>query len=113
MKSLISWDQFEAVELRVGTVVAAEPFPQARKPAYKVTVDFGSEIGRLRTSAQVTALYQPEELIGRQVVGVVNFPAKQIGPTRSEFLLTGFYRDDGAVVLAIPEQRVPDGAKLG
>ncbi len=113
LKSLISWDQFEAVELRVGTVVMAEPFPEARKPAYKITVDFGPEVGRLRTSAQITELYPPDELIGRQVVGVVNFPAKQIGPIRSEFLLAGFYRDDGAVVLAIPEQPVPNGAKLG
>lgn len=109
----ISWDQFEAVELRVGTVRTVEPFPEARRPAYQITVDFGPEIGRRRTSAQVTALYAPEDLIGRQVVGVVNFPPKQIGPMRSEFLLTGFYRDDGAVVLAIPERAVPDGAKLG
>lgn len=113
LKPMISWDQFDAVELRVGTVLAVEPFPEARKPAYKITVDFGSEVGQLRTSAQVTALYQPDDLIGRQVVGVVNFPVKRIGPMRSEFLLTGFYRDDGAVVLAIPERVVRNGAKLG
>lgn len=109
----ISWADFEAVELRVGTVVAAEAFPEARRPAYKVTVDFGPEIGMRRSSAQVTTLYAPEELVGRQVVGVVNFPPKQIGPMMSEFLLTGFYREDGAVVLAVPERAVPNGAKLG
>jgi len=109
----ISWDDFAAVELRVGTVVRVEDFPEARKPAYKITVDFGPEVGTLRTSAQVTTLYTPEELLGRQVVGVVNFPPKQIGPVRSEFLLTGFYREDGAVVLAIPERPVPNGARLG
>ena len=109
----ISWADFEAVELRVGTVVAAEVFPEARRPAYRVTVDFGPEIGVRRTSAQVMTLYAPEELVGRQVVGVVNFPPKQIGPMMSEFLLTGFYREDGAVVLAVPERTVPNGAKLG
>lgn len=109
----ISWADFEAVELRVGTVIAAETFPEARRPAYKVTVDFGPEIGVRRSSAQVTTLYTPEELVGRQVVGVVNFPPKQVGPMMSEFLLTGFYREDGAVVLAVPERAVPNGAKLG
>lgn len=109
----ISWSDFEAVELRVGTVIAVEAFPEARRPAYKVTVDFGPELGIRRTSAQVTALYTPEELLGRQVVCVVNFPPKQIGPMMSEFLLTGFYRKDGAVVLAVPERDVPNGAKLG
>jgi tRNA-binding protein len=108
----ISWDQFVAVELRVGTVVAVEDFPEARKPAYKITVDFGPEIGVKKTSAQVTVAYDKETLVGRQVVGVVNFPPKQIGPVRSEFLLTGFHREDGAVVLAVPEQVVPNGAKL-
>lgn len=109
---LITWEQFTDVELRVGTVVKAEPFPQARKPAWIVTVDFGAEIGVRRTSAQITDLYEPEDLIGRQVVGVVNFPPKQIGPMRSEFLLTGFHREDGAVVLAMPERPVPNGARL-
>lgn len=108
----ITWDQFTAVEIRVGTVIAVEPFPEARKPAYRITVDFGSEVGVRRTSAQVTAIYAPEELVGRQVVGVVNFPPKQIGPMMSEFLLTGFHREDGAVVLAVPERGVPNGAKL-
>ena len=109
----ISWSDFQAVELRAGTVVAVEDFPEARQPAYKVTVDFGPPIGIKKTSARVTDLYARQDLVGRQVVGVVNFPVKQIGPMRSEFLLTGFYRDDGAVVIAVPERPVPDGAKLG
>ena len=112
-RTVISWDDFARVELRVGTVVAAEEFPEARKPAYRITVDFGADVGVLRTSAQVTALYTPADLVGRQVLGVVNFPVKQIGPMRSEFLLAGFYRPDGAVVLAVPEREVPNGAKLG
>lgn len=109
----ISWDEFEAVELRVGTIIEAEDFPEARKPAYKIKADFGGEIGIRKSSAQVTALYTKEELIGRQIIGVVNFPAKQIGPVRSDFLLTGFYRDKDTVVLAVPEREVPNGAKLG
>lgn len=109
----ITWQQFEMVEMRAGTIVSVEDFPEARKPAYRIAVDFGPEIGIRRTSAQVTTVYAKEDLVGRQVMGVVNFPAKQIGPVRSEFLLTGFYRDDGAVILAVPEQRVQDGARLG
>ena len=109
----ISWQQFEAVEMRAGTIIAVEDFPEARKPAYRITVDFGPEIGVRKTSAQVKTLYSREELVGRQVMGVVNFPAKQIGPMRSEFLLTGFYREDGAVVLAVPERPVQNGARLG
>jgi tRNA-binding protein len=109
----ISWQDFENVELRVGTVVEAEPFPEARKPAYKLTVDFGPEIGRRRSSVQITVHYKLEELLGRQVVGVVNFPAKRIGPFMSECLICGFYREDGSVILAVPEKPVPDGAKLG
>ena len=109
----ISWQQFEAVEMRAGTIVAVDDFPEARKPAYKITVDFGPEIGVRKTSAQVKIIYTREELIGRQVMGVVNFPPKQIGPVRSEFLLTGFYREDGAVVLAVPERPVQNGARLG
>ncbi len=108
----ISWEQFETVELRVGTVVDVQPFPEARRPAYKVWVDFGPDIGVRKTSAQVTAAYTPEDLKGRQVVGVVNFPVKQIGPFRSEFLLTGFHDADGAVIVAQPERAVPNGAKL-
>lgn len=108
----ISWQDFEKVELRVGTIVEVADFPEARKPAYKVKVDFGPDLGIKQTSAQITTLYSKEELLGRQIVGVVNFPAKQIGPVRSEFLLTGFHREDGAVVIAVPEQPVPNGAKL-
>ena len=109
----ITWQQFELVELRAGTIVAVEDFPEARAPAYRIRADFGPGIGVKQSSAQVTELYSKEELLGRQIVGVVNFPPKQIGPVRSEFLLTGFYRDDRAVVLAVPEREVPDGAKLG
>ncbi|HDX8591525.1 TPA: tRNA-binding protein [Aeromonas dhakensis] len=109
----ISWQDFEMVELRVGTLVRVEPFPEARRPAYKVWADFGPELGVRKSSAQITDLYQPEDLVGRQIVAVVNFPPKQIGPIQSEFLLTGFYRPDGAVVIAIPEQVVENGAKLG
>ena len=109
----ISWSEFEAVEQRVGTVTAVEPFPEARKPAYKRTVDFGPDIGTRRSSAQLTYIYTADELVGRQVVGVVNFPPKQIGPMMSECLITGFYRGDGSVVLAVPEREVPDGSKLG
>ncbi len=108
----ISWDDFMQVELRAGTIVAAEPFPQARKPAWKLTVDFGGEIGTRRSSAQLTALYQPDQLIGKQVLAVLNFPPKQIGPFISECLVTGLYREDGAVVLAVPDQPVPNGARL-
>jgi tRNA-binding protein len=111
--TLITWAQFEEVEMRAGTIVEVEDFPEARKPAYKITVDFGPEVGVKRTSAQVKVLYSPAELIGRQVMGVVNFPPKQIGPVRSEFLLAGFYRDDGTVVLAVPERPVQNGARLG
>ncbi len=112
MMSQISRDDFMQVELRAGTIVAAEPFPQARKPAWKLTVDFGAEIGTRRSSAQLTALYQPEQLIGKQVLAVLNFPPKQIGPFISECLVTGLYREDGAVVLAVPDQPVPNGARL-
>lgn len=110
---MITWAQFEAVEMRAGTIVAVEEFPEARKPAYKITVDFGAEIGVRKTSAQVKTIYTRDELLGRQVMGVVNFPPKQIGPVKSEFLLTGFYREDGAVVLAVPERPVQNGARLG
>jgi len=108
----IDWEQFEMVQLRVGRVVDIADFPEAKKPAYKVTVDFGPDIGVKKSSARITDLYSKEELLGRQILGVVNFPPKQIGPMRSEFLLTGFYRDDGAVVLAVPEREVPLGSRL-
>jgi tRNA-binding protein len=108
----ISWDEFKAVELRAGTIIRVEAFPEARKPAWKITADFGGSIGIKKTSAQITDLYAPEDLTGRQIIGVMNFPPRQIGPFMSEFLLTGFYREDGSVVMAVPERAVPDGAKL-
>jgi tRNA-binding protein len=108
----ISWDDFEKVELRVGRVVKAEPFPQARKPAYILHVDFGAEIGIKKSSAQLTELYALEELVGRFVVGVVNFPAKQIGPIKSECLITGFPDAAGNVALCVPDKPVPLGSKL-
>ena len=109
----IEWKDFEAVELRAGTIVEALDFPEARNPAYRLTVDFGPKLGRLHSSARITDLYAREELVGRQVLAVVNFPPKRIGPFVSECLITGFYREDGAVVLAVPDRPVPDGAKLG
>jgi tRNA-binding protein len=108
----IDWDDFEKVELRVGTIIEVEDFPKARKPAYKLKIDFGEAIGVRKSSAQITDIYQKDDLLGRQIVGVVNFPAKQIGPMRSECLVTGFHREDGAVVLARPDSEVPNGAKL-
>ena len=108
----IGWDDFANVELRVGRVVTAEPFPEARKPAYKLVVDFGPEIGLRKSSAQLTGRYRREELVGRLVVGVVNVPPKQIGPFVSECLVTGFPDENGHVVLCIPDQPVPLGAKL-
>lgn len=111
MESITS-DDFEKVELRVGCVVSAERFPEARKPAYILHVDFGPEIGTRKSSAQITVHYRPEELVGRQVVGVVNFPKKQIGPLMSECLVTGFHDEDGAVVLCTPDKEVPLGSKL-
>jgi tRNA-binding protein len=108
----ITWNDFARVELRVGRIVDAAPFPEARKPAYILHVDFGSEIGIRKSSAQITALYQPSDLIGKQVVAVINFPAKQIGPIMSECLVTGFHDESGAVVLCVPDRPVPLGTKL-
>jgi len=108
----ISWDEFTKVELRVGVITAAEPFPEARKPAYKLQVDFGAQIGIRKSSAQITDLYTPAELVGKQVVAVVNFPRKQIGPIMSECLVTGFHNERGEVALCVPDRPVPPGTKL-
>jgi tRNA-binding protein len=108
----ITWSDFERVELRVGTIVEVMPFPEARKPAWKLRVDFGPEIGIKQSSAQITALYSQAELIGQQVLAVVNFPRKQIGNFFSECLVTGVYDEQGRVVLVQPERSVPNGAKL-
>lgn len=108
----IAWDDFAKVELRVGRVLSAREFPQARKPAYVLEVDFGPEIGIRKSSVQITALYAPETLVGRLVVGVVNFPPKQIGPLMSECLVTGFHDALGRVALCVPDGDVPLGAKL-
>lgn len=109
---LISWDDFAKVELRVGRVLSAEVFKEARKPAYRLLVDFGPEIGQKKSSAQITALYTPEQLVGRLVVAVVNFPPKQIGPIMSECLVTGFHDAEGRVALCVPDGEVPLGTKL-
>ena len=108
----IQWSDFERVELRVGTILEVLEFPEARKPAWKLRVDFGPEIGIRQSSAQIVALYGKQELVGRQVIGVVNCPVKQIGPFRSEVLVTGFHDEQGRVVLAMPERQVPNGTKL-
>ncbi|MEX0722954.1 MAG: tRNA-binding protein [Gracilimonas sp.] len=108
----ITWNEFEQVELRAGTITEVKEFPEARKPAYKLTVDFGEKIGVKRSSAQITELYEPDELLGKQVIAVVNFPPKQIGPFMSECLVTGFPDEQERVVLAVPEKPVKNGAKL-
>ena len=108
----IDWDDFIRVDLRVGTVMSAEVFAEARKPAYILHVDFGEDLGILKSSAQITHLYQPDSLVGRQVVAVVNFPPKQIGPMQSQCLVTGFPQDDGSVVLIAPDTPVKNGTRL-
>ena len=108
----IEWRDFERVELRAGTIVSADDFPEARVPAYKLVIDFGPDVGQRKSSAQITDLYGNKDLVGKQVIAVVNFPPKQIGPFMSECLVTGFHRDDGKVVLATIDSPVPDGAKL-
>lgn len=108
----INWNDFQKVELRVGTIVEVNDFPEARNPAFILKVDFGKKIGIKKSSAQITELYNGDTLLGKQVVAVVNFPAKQIGPLMSECLVTGFHREDGSVVLAIPDKEVPNGVRL-
>ena len=108
----ISFDDFLKVDVRIGTVKNASPFPEARKPAIKLEIDFGAEIGVKKSSAQITEHYTPESLIGRKVMAVVNFPPRQIGPFMSEVLTLGFHDENGHVVLAMPEKPVPDGARL-
>ena len=112
MADEITFDEFLKVDIRVGTVLRAEPFPEARKPAIKLWVDFGPEIGERKTSAQITAHYTPETLVGRQVMGVVNFPPRQIGPAMSEVLTLGFADEKGEVVLFAPDTPVPNGSRL-
>ncbi|MEN8221250.1 MAG: tRNA-binding protein [Pseudomonadota bacterium] len=108
----INWNDFEKVELRVGTIIDVKDFHEARKPAYQVFIDFGKALGIKKSSAQITKLYEKEALIGKQVIGVINFPRKQIGPFMSECLITGFVQADGSVVLAVPDKEVENGLKL-
>jgi tRNA-binding protein len=112
MADQVTYADFEAVDIRVGTVIDAQPFPQARKPAIKLTIDFGAGIGVKKSSAQITVHYKPDQLIGRQVCAVVNFPPRQIGPFISEVLTLGMPDEDGAVVLVRPDLKVPNGGKL-
>ncbi len=109
----ITWDDFEKVVLRSGTIIDIKDFPEARKPAYIITVDFGESIGIKKSSAQITDHYTKEELLNKQIVGVVNFPPKQIGPVKSEFLITGLIQEDGSVVLAVPDKKIENGLRLG
>lgn len=111
IEAQISFDDFRRVDVRVGTIVEAAPFPEARKPAIKLVIDFGPEIGRKKSSAQLTKYYKPDELV-RQVAAVVNFPPRQIGPMMSEVLTLGFPDVEGAVVLIVPDKKVPNGGRL-
>ena len=108
----INWQEFEQVELRTGTIIEVNDFPEARQPAWKLIIDFGDDIGTRKSSAQITDLYTKEELLGKQIVAVINFPPKQIGPFMSECLVTGFARDDGAIVLAVPDKAIANGVKI-
>jgi len=108
----LSWDEFEKVDLRIGTIIAAEIFEEAIKPAIKMHIDFGDEIGIKKSSAQITDHYDPETLIGKQVSAVINFPNKQIGPLMSECLVTGFTQPDGSIILAVPDKKAANGSRL-
>lgn len=112
MSETITFADFERVDIRVGTIIEAEVFPEARKPAYKLKIDFGPEFGIKKSSAQITVHYQPSDLIGRQIMAVVNFPPRQIGPVRSEVLTLGFEDEAGAIVLAAVDKPIPNGRKL-
>jgi tRNA-binding protein len=108
----LGWAEFERVDLRVGTIVTAEVFKEARTPAIKLTIDFGGKIGIKKSSAQITDHYTPEDLVGKQISAVVNFPKKQIGPLMSECLVTGFTQPDGSIILAVPDKMAANGSRL-
>lgn len=108
----IDWSDFQKIDIRVGTIVEVEDFPEARRPAYKLKVDFGDELGVKKSSAQITDLYTKVELLGKQVLAIINFPPKQIGPIMSECLVTGLHRPDGSVVLSTVDMKLPNGARL-
>lgn len=108
----IEWNDFQKVDIRVGTIINIEDFPEAKKPAFKLKIDFGKEIGIRKSSAQITDLYTKETLLGKQILAVVNFPPKQIGPIMSECLVTGIHRPDGSVVLSTVDMKLPNGTKL-
>lgn len=112
VNAVISFDEFLKVDIRVGTIIAAEPFPQARKPAFKLRIDFGEDVGVKKSSAQITAHYTPEQLVGMQVMAVVNFPPRQIGPFMSEVLTLGAPDDNGEVVLLKPSMAIPNGGRM-
>ena len=108
----IKWSDFQKIDIRVGTIIEVEDFPEARRPAYKLRIDFGDEIGIKRCSAQITDLYTKDSLLGKQILAVVNFPPKQIGPIMSECLVTGLHQPDGSVVLSTVDMALPNGARL-